>query len=196
MFLVCLIPVALLGLSAYQGSLGANPLEVITHTTGDWTIRFLLITLAVTPLRQLAQQYWLIQFRRMLGLFAFFYGTLHLTTYLWFDKFFVWHDIWADVSKRKFITVGFLAFVLMIPLAATSTKGIIRRLGKRWAQLHRLIYVSAIAGVIHYLWLVKADKSKPLFYGGLLMVLLGYRAVKWAAQKSQPKAANPAQARA
>jgi len=195
-FLVCLIPVALLGLSAYQGSLGANPLEVITHTTGDWTIRFLLITLAVTPLRQLAQQYWLIQFRRMLGLFAFFYGTLHLTTYLWFDKFFVWHDIWADVSKRKFITVGFLAFVLMIPLAATSTKGIIRRLGKRWAQLHRLIYVSAIAGVIHYLWLVKADKSKPLFYGGLLMVLLGYRAVKWAAQKSQPKAANPAQARA
>jgi len=195
-FLVCLIPVALLGFSAYQGSLGANPLEVITHTTGDWTIRFLLITLAVTPLRQLAKQYWLIQFRRMLGLFAFFYGTLHLTTYLWFDKFFVWHDIWADVAKRKFITVGFLAFVLMIPLAVTSTKGMIRRLGKGWTQLHRLIYVSAIAGVIHYLWLVKADKSKPLFYGGILIVLLGYRAVKWAAQKSQPKAANPAQARA
>ena len=162
-FLVCLIPVALLGFSAYQGSLGANPLEVITHTTGDWTIRFLLITLAVTPLRQLARLYWLIQFRRMLGLFAFFYGTLHLTTYLWFDKFFVWHDIWADVAKRKFITVGFLAFVLMIPLAVTSTKGMIRRLGKGWTQLHRLIYVSAIAGVIHYLWLVKADKSKPLF---------------------------------
>jgi len=195
-FLVCLVPVALLGLSAYRGNLGANPLEVITHTTGDWTIRFLLITLGITPLRQLAKQYWLIQFRRMFGLFAFFYGTLHFMTYLWFDKFFVWQEIWADVLKRKFITVGFLAFVLMIPLAATSTKGMIRRLGRRWTQLHRLIYVSAIAGVIHYLWLVKADKSKPLFYGGVLTLLLGYRVAKWAAQKFQSKAANPAQARA
>jgi sulfoxide reductase heme-binding subunit YedZ len=195
-FLVCLVPVALLACSAYQGNLGANPLEVITHTTGDWTIRFLLITLGITPLRQLAKQYWLIQFRRMFGLFAFFYGTLHFMTYLWFDKFFVWQEIWADVLKRKFITVGFLAFVLMIPLAVTSTKGMIRRLGRRWTQLHRLIYVSAIAGVIHYLWLVKADKSKPLFYGGALALLLGYRVAKWAAQKFQSKAANPAQARA
>ncbi len=199
-FLLCLVPVALLGLSAYRGNLGgnlgANPLEVITHTTGDWTIRFLLITLGITPLRQLAKQYWLIQFRRMFGLFAFFYGTLHFMTYLWFDKFFVWQEIWADVLKRKFITVGFLAFVLMIPLAVTSTKGMIRRLGKRWTQLHRLIYVSAIAGVIHYLWLVKADKSKPLFYGGLLALLLGYRLAKWAAQKFQSKAANPVQAQA
>ena len=195
-FLVCLIPVALLGRSAYQGNLGANPLEVITHTTGDWTIRFLLITLAITPLRQITKQYWLIQFRRMLGLFSFFYGTLHLTTYLRFNKFFVWHDIWADVAKRKFITVGFLAFVLMVPLAVTSTKGMIRLLGKRWAPLHRTIYVSAIAGVIHYLWLVKADKSKPLFYGSILAALLGYRVVKWVALKFQPKAANPAQARA
>lgn len=182
-FSVCLIPVARLGLAAYQGNLGPNPLEFITHATGDWTIRFLLITLAVTPLRQLLKQYWLIQFRRMLGLFAFFYGTLHLTTYLWFDKFFVWHDIWEDVAKRKFITVGFLAFVLMIPLAVTSTKGMIRRLGKRWTQLHRLIYVSAIAGVIHYVWLVKADLRLPLTYGAILAVLLAYRVMKWAAPR-------------
>lgn len=182
-FLVCLIPVARLALSAYQGSLGPNPLEFITHATGDWTIRFLLITLAVTPLRQLLKQYWLIQFRRMLGLFAFLYGTLHFTTYLWFDKFFVWRDIWEDIVKRKFITVGFLAFVLMIPLAVTSTKGMIRRLGKRWMQLHRLIYVSAIAGVIHYVWLVKADLRLPLTYGAILAVLLAYRGVKWVAPK-------------
>ena len=104
-FPMCLVPVAWLGWSAYHQDLGANPLEVITHTTGDWTLRFLLITLSVTPLRQITKQYWLIQYRRMFGLFAFFYGTLHLTTYLWFDKFFVWHDIWQDVAKRKFITV-------------------------------------------------------------------------------------------
>ena len=177
-FLACLIPVARLAWRAFHHDLGANPLEVITHATGDWTLRFLLITLAITPLRQLAKQYWLIQHRRMLGLFAFFYGTLHLTTYLWFDKFFDWNEILHDVGKRRFITVGFLAFVLMIPLAVTSTQGMIRRLGKRWTQLHRLIYVSAIAGVIHYLWLVKADKSLPLIYGGILTVLLGYRIVK------------------
>ena len=181
-FPVCLVPVALLGLAAYQGNLGANPLEVITHTTGDWTLRFLLITLCVTPLRQLTKQYWLIQYRRMLGLFAFFYGSLHFTTYLWFDKFFVWHDIWQDVAKRKFITVGFLAFVLMIPLAVTSTKGIIRRLGKRWTALHRLIYVSALAGVAHYYWLVKADHRLPLTYGAILAMLLAYRVAKGARQ--------------
>jgi methionine sulfoxide reductase heme-binding subunit len=183
MFPVYLLPVAHLGLSAYQGNLGANPLEVITHTTGDWTIRFLLITLCVTPLRQLTKQYWLIQYRRMLGLFAFFYGTLHLTTYLWFDKFFDWHAILDDIGKRKFITVGFLGFVLMIPLAVTSTKGMIRRLGKRWTVLHRLIYVSALAGVIHYYWLVKADHRLPLADGAVLAVLLAYRVARWVGPK-------------
>ncbi len=182
-FPVCLIPVASLAIDAYQGNLGANPLEVITHTTGDWTIRFLLITLCVTPLRQLSKQYWLIQYRRRLGLFAFFYGTLHLTTYLWFDKFFAWHDILVDIGERKFITLGFLGFVLMIPLAVTSTKGMIRRLGKRWTLLHRLLYVSATAGVIHYYWLVKADHRLPLAYGAILLVLLAYRVVKWAEPK-------------
>jgi len=177
-FPVCLIPVAYLGVGAYHGDLGANPLEVITHTTGDWTIRFLLITLCVTPLRQLTKHYWMIQYRRMFGLFAFFYGTLHLTTYLWFDKFFSWPAILEDIGKRKFITVGFLGFVLMIPLAVTSTKGMIRRLGKRWTAIHRLIYASAAAGVIHYYWLVKADHRLPLTYGAILAVLLAYRVVR------------------
>ncbi len=192
-FPACLIPVARLGISAYQGNLGANPLEVITHATGDWTLRFLVITLCITPLRQLTKQYWLIQYRRMLGLFAFFYGVLHLTTYLWFDKFFVWHDITDDVVKRKFITVGFLAFVLMIPLAVTSTKGMIRRMGKRWVVLHRLIYVSGLAGVVHYYWLVKADHRLPLTYGAIVAVLLGYRVVSWAGKRNAYRsAAKPA----
>jgi methionine sulfoxide reductase heme-binding subunit len=182
-FPVCLIPVVRLGLGGYQGNLGANPLEVITHTTGDWTIRFLLITLCITPLRQLTKQYWMIQYRRMLGLFAFFYGTLHLTTYLWFDKFFDWHAILDDVGKRKFITIGFLGFVLMIPLAVTSTQGMIRRLGKRWTAIHRLIYVSAAAGVVHYYWLVKADHRLPLMYGAILGGLLAYRIAQRAMAK-------------
>jgi sulfoxide reductase heme-binding subunit YedZ len=182
-FPVCLIPLAHLGQAAYRGNLGANPLEVITHTTGDWTIRFLLITLCITPLRQLSRQYWLIQYRRMLGLFAFFYGTLHLTTYLWFDKFFHWRAILDDVAQRKFITVGLVGFVLMIPLAITSTKAMIRRLGRRWTRIHRLIYLSAAAGVIHYYWLVKADHRLPLAYGAVLLVLMAYRLAKWAAPK-------------
>jgi sulfoxide reductase heme-binding subunit YedZ len=164
--------------------LGANPIEVITHATGDWTLRFLLITLSVTPIRKLTGQLWLIRYRRMLGLFAFFYGTLHFLTYIWLDKFFDLHEMLHDVAKRRFITVGFAGFVLLIPLALTSTKGWIRRLGgKRWQALHRLIYFSAIAGVIHYWWLVKADIHKPLEYGAILAVLLGYRIAVWAGPK-------------
>jgi len=179
-FLACLIPLGLLGWKAYSGNLGANPIEVITHATGDWTIRFLLITLAITPLRKLTAQTWLIRFRRMVGLFAFFYGVLHFLTYIWLDKFFDVHEMVKDIAKRPFITVGFTGFVLMIPLAITSTAGWIRRLGgKRWQLLHRLIYVTAIAGVIHYIWLVKADIRKPLQYAVILGVLLGYRAVIW-----------------
>jgi sulfoxide reductase heme-binding subunit YedZ len=179
-FLACLGPLARLGWKAYSGMLGANPIEVITHSTGDWTLIFLLVTLAVTPLRKLTGQLWLISFRRMFGLFGFFYGCLHFTTYIWLDKFFDVHEMLADIGKRKFITVGFLAFVLMIPLALTSTKGWIRRLGGRnWNWLHRLIYISAIAGVIHYIWLVKADLRKPLEYALVLSLLLGYRVVVW-----------------
>jgi methionine sulfoxide reductase heme-binding subunit len=180
-FLACLLPLARLGWKAYMGLLGANPIEVITHSTGDWTLIFLLITLAVTPLRKLTGQLWLIRYRRMFGLFAFFYVSLHFVTYIWLDKSFDVHEMLADIAKRKFITVGFTGFVLLIPLALTSTKKSIRRLGgKRWLLLHRLIYVSAVCGVIHYLWLVKADIREPLRYGLVLTVLLGYRLVNWA----------------
>ncbi len=187
LFLAALVPLARLGWKAYQQMLGANPIEVITHSTGDWTLIFLMLTLSITPLRKLTGQPWLIRFRRMLGLFAFFYACLHFTTYIWLDKFFDVHEMLKDIGKRKFITVGFTAFVLLIPLAATSTAFMIRRLGKRWTKLHRLIYVSALAGVIHYWWLVKADVTKPRYYALVLAVLLGYRII--AAQRKKAAAA-------
>jgi methionine sulfoxide reductase heme-binding subunit len=177
-FLACLAPLASLAWRAFHSELGANPIEAITHSTGTCTLVFLLITLSVTPLRKLTRQYWLINLRRMFGLFAFFYGCLHLTTYVWLDKFFDVHQMLADIAKRRFITAGLAGFVLMIPLALTSTKSWIRRLGgKRWQALHRLIYLSAAAGVIHYIWLVKADLRSPLRYAFVLLVLLGYRIV-------------------
>jgi sulfoxide reductase heme-binding subunit YedZ len=202
-FLACLIPLAVLmgkffgptpsDMSTWGVGLGANPIEKITHATGDWTLRFLLITLAITPLRKLLGVPALIKFRRMFGLFAFFYACLHFTTYIWLDKFFNLHEMLADIAKRKFITVGFAAFLLLIPLALTSTAGSIRRLGgKRWQALHRLIYVSAIAGVIHYLWLVKKDIRKPLVYGAILAVLLGYRIVVWIVPILKKKRRSPA----
>lgn len=178
-FLTCLLPLARLGWKAFSAGLGANPIQVITFSTGTWTLVFLLVTLSITPLRKLTKQYWLIQYRRMLGLFAFFYGCLHFTTYIWLDQFFDLHSVYKDIYKRPFITVGFTAFVLMIPLAATSTQWAIRKLGKRWQKLHRLIYLSAIAGVIHFLWAVKLDKRKPEIYATILGVLLVYRLVVW-----------------
>ena len=185
-FLACLEPLGRLAWKGFHGMLGANPIEVITHATGDWTLTFLLITLSITPLRKLTRQYWLIGLRRMFGLYAFFYGTLHLTTYVWLDKFFNVHEMLADVAKRRFITAGLTAFVLMIPLALTSTKGWIRRMGgKRWQALHRLLYFSAAAGVIHYIWLVKADLRKPLQYAAVLAVLMAYRVVVWAGAKAK-----------
>jgi len=179
-FLACLAPLASLAWRGFHSGLGANPIETITHGTGDWTLRFLLITLAVTPLRKLTHQFWLIGLRRMFGLFAFFYGTLHLMTWVWLDKFFDVHEMLADIAKRRFITAGMTAFALMIPLAVTSTKWAIRKLGgKRWQSLHRLVYVSAVVGVIHYIWLVKADLKKPLEYGFILALLLLYRVIAW-----------------
>src|SRR5215510_5038035 len=175
-FVLCLGPLLMLGWLALNDRLGANPIELVTHATGDWTIRFLLIGLAITPLRKLLGWPELIRFRRMLGLFAFFYGALHLTTYLWLDKFFEWPEILKDVAKRPFITAGFLGFVLLVPLAVTSTAGWIRRLGgTRWRMLHRLVYVSALAGVVHYYWLVKSDIRGPLLYAGILGILFAYR---------------------
>jgi methionine sulfoxide reductase heme-binding subunit len=177
-FLCCLVPLALLVVNGLRGELTANPIEYITRNTGDWTMRFLLITLSITPLRRLFGQPDLIRFRRMLGLFSFFYGVLHLITWVWLDKFFALHEMWADVVKRRFITMGMLGFLLMVPLAITSTTGWIRRMGgKNWQLLHRLIYVSAAAGVIHYLWLVKSDIRMPLLYGSILVVLLVLRPV-------------------
>lgn len=175
-FLICAIPAAQLALRAYHGELTANPVEFLQHFTGDWTLRFLLITLSVTPLRKLLNLPDLIRFRRMFGLFAFFYVCLHFLTYIGPDQAFDLSGMWKDVAKRRFITVGFLGFLLLIPLAITSTKGWIRRLGgKRWQTLHRLIYVIALCGVVHYYWLVKSDHRLPLLYGAILSVLLLYR---------------------
>jgi sulfoxide reductase heme-binding subunit YedZ len=177
-FVLCLGPAFWLAWRAWNQDLTANPIEYLTHFTGDWTIRFIVFTLAVTPLRKLLRMPELIRFRRLIGLFGFFYGSLHFATYFGVDKFFDFHEIWRDVAKRPYVTAGFTAFVLMIPLAVTSTAGWIRRLGgKRWQGLHRLIYVTAIAGVVHYYWLVKSDVRKPLMYAGFVGILLGYRAV-------------------
>jgi sulfoxide reductase heme-binding subunit YedZ len=175
-FAAALAPLGWLSYGAVTASLGANPIEAITHRTGDWTLRFLLMTLAVTPLRTFTGWNWLVKFRRMLGLFAFFYGCLHLLTYVWLDKFFSWGEIVHDIPRRPFITVGAFAFALLVPLAATSTAGMIRRLGGRnWRALHRLIYAAAIAAVVHYWWLVKADVSMPRYYALTLGALLAAR---------------------
>jgi sulfoxide reductase heme-binding subunit YedZ len=190
-FLLCLLPLGMLVMRAVQGNLTANPIEFITHTTGDWTLRFLIITLAITPLRKTFRLPQLIRFRRMLGLFAFFYACLHFSTWIGLDKFFDWTEMWKDVQKRRFITVGFTGFVLMIPLAVTSTAGWIRRLGgKRWQMLHRAIYLSAIAGVIHYYWLVKSDVRKPLQYAAMVGVLMVWRLGWWIYGRGQREAAG------
>src|SRR5438034_3206985 len=189
-FVLCLGPLAVLVWKGFHELLGANPVDVITRTTGKWTLVFLLITLSITPVRKLAALPWLIRFRRMVGLYAFFYGCLHLTTYVWLDKFFDVHEMLHDIVKRRFITAGMTAFTLMLPLALTSTTGWIRRLGgKRWQKLHRLIYFSAAAGVVHFMWLVKADLRQPLTFGAVLAVLLAYRLVIWAAAKAKAKTA-------
>ena len=176
LFLICLVPLGILIREAFTGGLGSNPTQFLEHATGDWTLRFVAITLAVTPLRKILRQPLLIRFRRMFGLFAFFYGCCHFSVYLTFDQIFNLHGIWADVLKRRYITVGFTGFVLMIPLALTSTAGWIRRLGgRRWAMVHRAIYLTAIAGVIHFLWLVKSDIHLPLEYAAVMAILLGWR---------------------
>src|ERR1700689_4513423 len=179
-FLICLIPAGVLIWDAFNNGLGSNPTQFLEHATGDWTLRFVAITLSVTPLRKILRHPQLIRFRRMLGLFAFFYGCCHLSVYLTFDQVFDLHGIWADVMKRRYITVGFAGFVLLIPLALTSTAGWIRRLGgKRWQLLHRLVYATAILGVIHYYWLVKSDVREPLEYAFVIGALLLWRIGAW-----------------
>src|SRR5215469_5448144 len=192
-FLLCLVPLAHLVWMGFQQELGANPIQYIEHSTGTWALVGLCVTLAVTPLRRILQQNWLIRFRRMLGLFAFFYACLHLTAFIWLDEQFDYHAMIADIYKRPFITAGFTAFVLLVPLAVTSTAGMIRRLGgRRWNMLHRLIYISAVAGVIHYLWLVKSDKTIPLRFAAVLTVLLAYRVIYYAVQQRRQRAAAAA----
>jgi methionine sulfoxide reductase heme-binding subunit len=178
-FVLCLGPLAWLVWGFLHDELGGNPVEYITHSTGDWTMRFLLITLLITPLRKLSNQQYLLRFRRILGLFAFFYGCLHFTTYLWLDQSFDLASIGKDILKRPFITAGFAGFVAMVPLAITSAKKMIALLGgKRWQMLHRLIYFSALSGVVHYWWLVKSDIRLPLMYAAMLTVLLSLRLIK------------------
>jgi sulfoxide reductase heme-binding subunit YedZ len=176
LFALALAPLALLVHRATLGDLGANPVETLTHETGRWGLRLLLLTLAVTPLRRLTGWGELARLRRMLGLFAFLYMALHFITYAWLDQGWVVADILEDVAKRPYVTVGFAALLLLVPLAATSTDGMIRRLGgRRWKRLHQLVYVAAVAGCFHYLWLVKADTRDPLMYFGLLTLLLAAR---------------------
>lgn len=174
-FIACLLPLAWLIWQGVNDDLGANPIETITHRTGLLTLQLLLLTLTVTPLRNLSGWHALLRLRRMLGLFAFFYACLHFLTYLWLDQFFEVAGIIDDVAERPFITVGFTAFVLLIPLAATSTNAMMRRLGRRWQPLHRLVYGIAILGVVHFVWVVKADTREPLIYALLLTLLLSFR---------------------
>lgn len=195
MFLLCLVPFLLLLVpflklvtTGDSPALGPNPVEYITHYTGDWTIRFLLITLSITPFRKFFNQPKLARYRRMLGLFAFFYVCLHFLTWFVLDKFFSLSDMWADILKRRYITVGMLGFALLIPLAVTSTAGWVRRMGfVKWQRLHRLIYFAALAGVIHYYWLVKSDVRLPLMYGAILAILMLFRLYIW--KQSPPKRA-------
>jgi sulfoxide reductase heme-binding subunit YedZ len=169
----CLIPLGHLVWHGFRNRLGANPVEFITHSTGWWALAFILITLCVTPLRKIAGLPWLLRLRRMLGLFAFFYASLHFVTYIWLDQFFVWKDIVKDIGKRPFIMLGFAAFMLLIPLAITSTNKMVKRLGaRRWQWLHRLIYVLAIVAVAHFWWLVKKDTTEPFIFAVLLATLL------------------------
>ena len=195
MFIAALGPFAYLVHGVFTHTLGANPIDAVTDETGTWTLRFLVLTLLVTPLRKWTGWNPLVRFRRMLGLFAFFYGTLHFLTYLVLDQFFAVDEIVADIVKRPFITVGFTAFVLMIPLAMTSTAGWIRRLGgKRWNRLHKLVYLSAIGGVVHYWWLVKSDISRPARYGAVVALLLAVRV--WFAYNARHESKSRANAAA
>ena len=186
---LALLPLAMLVRAAWQDALGADPVAAITHATGDWALRLLLIGLAITPLRHLLGQAWPVRFRRLVGLYAFFYACLHLATYLVLDLAGYWPQFLDDISKRPYITVGLSAWLLLLPLALTSTRGWMRRLGRRWGQLHKLVYAAAVLAVLHFLWLVKADLREPLAYGAILAVLLGARFLRWRRAAASPQGA-------
>ena len=189
-FALAVTPAVWLVVRFLTDRLSVNPIEDITLTTGIWTLRFLVITIAITPLRRITGWNRLVQYRRMLGLFTFFYATLHVSTWIVLDLFFAWDLILNDIAKRPFITMGMIAFVAMIPLAVTSTKGWIRRLGRRWQLLHRLVYVSAIAAAIHYLWKVKVMVGSPVYYAALIGALLLFRVV-WTLRGARSRAPQP-----
>lgn len=183
-FLACLIPFGMLGYNIYIDNLGANPIETITLETGTWALRFLVITLLITPLRKLTGAHWLLRLRRMFGLYVFFYASLHFITFIWFDHFFDITEMLMDIVERPFITVGFACYLMLIPLALTSTNKMIKRLGgRRWQLLHRLVYVIAAGSVLHYFWKVKFDTRAPIIYAAIFAVLLLYR--YWTAQQKQ-----------
>lgn len=190
LFVVCLIPASVLAWNFFHDQLGANPFEALTRESGEWTLRFLLLTLLMTPLRNILHHAWPLQLRRMLGLYSFFYACLHLLTYLWFDQFFDWQEITKDILKRPFITAGISAWLLLLPLALTSTNGMMRRLGRNWKRLHRSIYLIATLGVLHFIWLVKADLREPLIYAAILTLLLGYRLIRWWQKRTYSVAAR------
>jgi sulfoxide reductase heme-binding subunit YedZ len=195
-FLAALAPFLWLVYNAFWGDLGANPVETITNQTGIWTLRLIVATIAITPIRWLTRWNPIITLRRMIGLFAFFYGTLHFSIYFVLDRSLMFDGLWEDIVKRPYITMGFSGFVLMIPLAFTSTKGWIRRLGgPRWNLLHKLVYVTAILGVIHYWWKVKLDVTNPMIYAAIVAILLGVRVARWIARRQGTAAARPAPAR-
>lgn len=178
-FTLGLLPFVILVAQLLTNALGANPIEAFTRASGEWGLRFLLITLAVTPLRQVLKLSWPLRFRRMLGLFTFFYVCVHLSSYIVLDQFFDWQEIWTDIVKRPFITIGMSAFVMLIPLAVTSNKAMMRRLGRNWQKLHRLVYLIAICANLHFFWLVKVDLYWPTLYAVMLALLLGFRLVKY-----------------
>lgn len=184
-FVLACLPLVLLGWNYWVDNLGANPIESITHQTGGWALRFLLITLLISSSKRLLSWSQLILIRRMLGLFAFFYATLHLMTYLWLDQFFFWDEIVTDIVDRPFITIGIAAFILLIPLVLTSPKIMVKLLKKNWKRLHKLAYVIPLLGIIHYWWLVKSDVTEPLIYSLLLLLLLLERIYSYWMRKSK-----------
>jgi sulfoxide reductase heme-binding subunit YedZ len=190
LFALALLPLARLIALGMTDNLGANPVEFVIRSTGTWALSFLLITLAITPLRSLTGASWLVALRRMLGLYTFFYACLHATGYLWIDQWFDWTEIFKDIAKRPFITVGVATFIALIPLAATSTNAMMRRLGRNWKSLHKLSYYIAMTGVLHFFWLVKKDVTQPTIYAVVLAILLGVRLIAWI--RSQQRDMSPA----
>jgi sulfoxide reductase heme-binding subunit YedZ len=197
LFALCLLPLAWIAWDAVQGRLGVDPVAQLEHRSGDWTLRLLLATLAVTPLRTLSKWHWLVRYRRMLGLFAFFYASVHFSIYLAIDLGGFWTQVLAEIAKKPYITVGFAAWLAMLPLALTSTRAMQRRLGRNWLRLHRLVYLAGACGVLHYLWLVKSGNtlavSEPMVYLAILLLLLAARVPGWL-RRMQPRAATVANA--